>query len=190
MRRGSKRRRSFDKRASPLGSTPRPASGRGPALTPHCWFLPKQENSEVAARLSKLGSMQEPGTPCPCSIAPSQKQPRSRRRRWCRRCCCRQNQPPHRARDTRAEVKASLGPRAAAAPPIRQPRVSARQATRRYRRSASRISSEVVVPSASARSSSWRRSSGSSRTDSTLAGAFPSVGRPRLLRRAISVSTS
>ena len=119
MRRGSKRRRSFDKRASPLGSTPRPASGRGPALTPHCWFLPKQENSEVAARLSKLGSMQEPGTPCPCSIAPSQKQPRSRRRRWCRRCCCRQNQPPHRARDTRAEVKASLGPRAAAAPPIR-----------------------------------------------------------------------
>ena len=154
MRRGSKRRRSFDKRASPLGSTPRPASGRGPALTPHCWFLPKQENSEVAARLSKLGSMQEPGTPCPCSIAPSQKQPRSRRRRWCRRCCCRQNQPPHRARDTRAEVKASLGPRAAAAPPIRQTRGS--KCRRPCGRVAGSASGPALTRCGSRRSACWQ----------------------------------
>jgi hypothetical protein len=48
---------------------------------------------------------------------------------------------------------------------------------------------EGVMPSFAARSSSRLRSSGSSRSDSTVAGAAPSVGRPRLLRRAISVST-
>ena len=59
-------------------------------------------------------------------------------------------------------------------------------AARRKRRSASRITSEGVVPSDCARSRSCCRSSGSSRTDSTLAGEEPSAGRPRLGRRAIS----
>ena len=50
------------------------------------------------------------------------------------------------------------------------------------------MSWEVVVTSDSARWSSSRRSSASSRTDSTSAGDEPIVGRPRLPRRAISAS--
>jgi hypothetical protein len=53
------------------------------------------------------------------------------------------------------------------------------QAASRKRRSASRISSDGVLPSASARFSSCPRSSGSRRTDSTVAAADPSGGRPR-----------
>lgn len=48
--------------------------------------------------------------------------------------------------------------------------------------------SDVVVPSDCARSKSSARSSGSRRTDSTVAGAEPSVGRPRLPRRPINVA--
>ena len=44
-----------------------------------------------------------------------------------------------------------------------------------------------MVPSASARSSSCRLSSGSSRTDSTLDGALPIVGRSRELGALLRV---
>jgi bifunctional DNA-binding transcriptional regulator/antitoxin component of YhaV-PrlF toxin-antitoxin module len=52
------------------------------------------------------------------------------------------------------------------------------------------MTSETAMPSSVARRTSWSLSSGSSRTDSTVEGAAPRRGRPRLLRRVMIWSTS
>ncbi len=62
------------------------------------------------------------------------------------------------------------------------------QATSRYRRSASRITSLVVVSSAAARASIAAFNSGSTRTGTTSARAEPIVGRPRRRRFSSSMS--
>jgi len=59
------------------------------------------------------------------------------------------------------------------------------QLTRRYRRSASRTTSDAVVLSAAARSSRARRSAGSRRTGKVSAGADPIAGRPARRRSRV-----